>query len=580
MGQISIVKNINGTQPTLSPDNYFVISATTNDEDKFRYVYNLYVFGDKVFEGKATPNPHGLGIINVGDIINDYAENTPVAFSAQTGGGGDSIYVHQTQYYSTPLRDQMVDWWCYFGEEHAKSPTLPVNQFTGLGNEQGEPAFPSGLKKSFLGTMGRNILSNLPKLDIDQYFMINYDNLFPSNQSLFLTNSPRIRNIGSSEYFTLSCLNYILPSESVGNYSYAYDTEYRFYDSDSNLITGYTTSNTRSLGGGPRDTCSEIYPTYTLPTGETQSQWNILHIGAGTKNIFVPSNTSYYQVQLKGYYLSGGTPPTPTPTLTGTDLPSGFESWRLRSCCNPEVSILAGIQSGTTGTIRVYNSTCYWAEQQESGANIIISGSSLYANCDSCIAANECPVTPTKAGEEPTPTPTFTPTQPPVNPDRSGCPDYIYVSEVFQFNIQDDCNPYDTNQFLFKNRYGTWDYYTFNKKKIEQIDISRETYKKFDIDYGSNNPVKLPYNRGLTDYSTNIREIHTYNSGFINESDMYYLEELYTSNDVYMILDNGIPFPINIISTDFEKKTKGRGRDITNLTIQFEFSNNIKLLNK
>ena len=110
--------------------------------------------------------------------------------------------------------------------------------------------------------------------------------------------------------------------------------------------------------------------------------------------------------------------------------------------------------------------------------------------------------------------------------------------------------------------------------------VERETYKKFDISYGSSTPTKDTWSRGLNDYSTKIREIHTYNTGFINEPDMYYLEELYTSNDVYMILDNGVPFPINIITTDFEKKTKGRGKEITNLTIQFEFANNIKLLDK
>ena len=47
-----------------------------------------------------------------------------------------------------------------------------------------------------------------------------------------------------------------------------------------------------------------------------------------------------------------------------------------------------------------------------------------------------------------------------------------------------------------------------------------------------------------------------------------------------MILDNGVPFPINILSNSFEKKTKGRGKEITNITIEFEFANNIKLLDK
>ena len=584
MGQITITKNIEGIQPTLSPDNYFVISANTNNQDKFRYKYDLYIFNNKIFSGKATPNPAGLGIIPVGDILHDYTNNSPVAYSANTTGG-TAIFVHQTNYYSTPIQDEVINWWCYFGEEHTKTGGQPIG-FTGIGTEQGDPAFPSGLKKSFIGTMGRNIFSNLQKLDTDKFFMIDYDGLFPSQQSLFLTNSPRIRDIGQNDYFTLSALNYILPSQSVGNYSYVYDTEYRFYDDNGTQITGYTIANIRDNGGGPRDTCSEIYPTYSLPSDETQSQWNIIHIGAGTNNIYIPNGAKYYEVQIKGNQIEptpGVSPtPSPTPSISSSPLPVGYTSWRLNNCCNPEDYIIAGIQSGTTGSIRVYGSKCYYAFEEQGGATLTISGGSTHANCDACIAQYACAATPTKGeGTTPTPTPTFTPTSPAGGGDRTGCPNYDYVSEIFQFNIIDDCdNPYDTNQFLFKNRYGSWDYYTFRKKKVEQIDIARERYKKFDIDYGSSNPTKEPWSRGLTDYSTQIREIHTYNTGFINEPDMYYLEELYTSNDVYMILDNGIPFPINIISTDFEKKTKGRGKEITNLTIQFEFANNIQLLDK
>ena len=581
MGQISIIKNIDGTQPTLSPDNYFVLSASTNTEDKFRYKFELYIFNEKVFSGTATPNPEGLGIIPVGDILHNYAQNAPIAYES-TAVSGSTIFIHQTNYFSTPLQDEVIEWWCYFGEEHSKGPNLPPVGFTGIGTGQGDPSYPSGAKKSFLGTMGRNLYSNLAKFDTDQFFMIDYDGLFPSQQSLFMTNSPRIRNISRDEYFTLSALNYKIPSESVGNYSYVYDVEYSFYDEDEVLITGYTTNNIRSYGGGPRDTCNETYPLYSLPTGETTSQWNIIHIGAGPKNIFVPDDTAFYRVQIHGYYLSGGTEPTPTPTPS-SDLPAGYTSWNMVNCCNPDDEILLGLEtaSGYTGFVVYYNNRCYRADSQSPGATNYVSGGADYANCDGCIAAHACPVTPTKGDDTtPTPTPTYTPTAPPENPDRDVCNTWVPVSEIFQFNIIEVCDDYDTNQFMFKNRYGTWDYYSFTKKKIEQVDITRERYSKFDIDYGSSNPVKQPYGRGLTDYATQIREIHTYNSGFINQSDMYYLEELYTSNDVYMILDTGIPFPINILDTTFEKKTRGREKEITNLSIQFEFANNIKLLNK
>lgn len=576
MGQISIIKDIEGTQPTLSPDNFFVLSADTNTEFNFRYVYDLYVFNQRVFTGKLTPNPEGVGIVPVGEIIHDFAKNAPVAYIANLTGGTNN-FIHQTENFSTPQQDEVINWWCNFGEEHSTTISSTPTPYTGLGTQIGNPAYPSGLQRSFLGTMGRNIFSNLQKLDTDKFFMNGYDGLFPSTDNLFLTNSPRIRDIGSDEYFTLSALNYILPSEANpnGDYSYVYDAEYNFYDDNGTLISGYTIANTKEYGGGPREACNEDYENYVLPTGETQSYWNVIHIAVGTKNIYIPNGTKYYTLQLRGL------PSTPPPTPTPTTLPPGFTSWRLRRCCEPENFIIAGIESGYTGSVRVYNNTCYYADEAVAGASFIISGGATHANCSSCIDEYACRSIPSKGDNTPTPTPTFTPTSPIGGGARSICPEWNYSSEIFQFNIIDDCdNPYDTNQFLFKNRYGTWDYFTFRKKKVEQIDIQRERYNQFDITYGSANPAKEPFNRGLTDYSTQIREVHTYNTGFINEPDMYYLEELFTSNDVYMILDNGVPFPINILSNSFEKKTKGRGKEITNITIEFEFANNIKLLDK
>tara|TARA_R110000823_G_scaffold4498_3_gene17482 strand:+ start:1647 stop:3407 length:1761 start_codon:yes stop_codon:yes gene_type:complete len=586
MGQLSITKNIDILQPTLSPDNFFVLSADTNNEDKFRYVFNMFIDNNLVYAGKCSPNPEGLGIVTVGNVIDDYAVNTPIAFS-----GSNQIFVHQTEYFSKPPTNEVIEYSMFFGEEHANSSGI-ITGYTGVGKAIGEPAYPSGAKRSYLGTMGRNFYSNLQEYDTNSLMMVGYDNKFPSTESLFLTNSPRIREVGENDYFTLSALNYKFPNQLYPNASFAYDTQYKFYDSDNTLITGYTTNNIRENGGGPRTGCSETFNSYNLPTGETQNMWNIIHIGAGPRNIYVPDGSVYYTVQLLGLNEapppspSAGVSPTPTPTPTTTPapspspLPAGYTKWLFQPCCDGGSQIVLGIESGTTGTVRVYNNKCYYALNQTTDPELaLVPGAPIYSSCIPCKAVYECRAA--VSGSEPTPTPT--PDEalrgtPPV-PDLS-CPDYQPVSELFTFNIQCQYDAFNSRQFIFKNRFGTWDYFRFNYKKVEQIDIDRERYKKFSIDYGSSNPQKTTYRRGITDYSTQIREIHTVNTGFINQSDMYYLEELYTSNDVYLILDNNDLFPVNIISTSFDKKTAGRGKEITNLTLQYEFSNNIKLLNK
>jgi hypothetical protein len=591
MGQISIEKNIDNLQPTLSPDNYFVLSADTNTEDKFRYVFDMTINGEKIYQGKCTPNPNGLGIVTVGDVIDNYALNNPIAFS-----GGSQIFVHQTNYFSKPPTGEVVAYQMFFGEEHADSFGI-ITGYTGVGKSVGDPAYPSGEKRAYLGTMGRNFYSNLQSYDTDKLLMTGYDGLYPSQTSLFMTNSPRIRDIGYDDYFTLSVLNFNFP-QLVPNISYVYDVRYNFYTETNVLITGYTVNNIRSNGGGPRDTCTETYP-FSIPTGETANEWNVIHIGAGPKNIYIPDGSAYYTVQVLGDETVPPTPsvtpsvgvshtPTPTPTvtpsITPSGLPAGYTKWEMSPCCGGGSNIVLGIQSGTTGTIRVYNNACYYALNTTTAApDALVAGSADYASCVSCTAVYECRGSVASDGDEevtPTPIPDELLRGTPPVPTPGVCQDYEPVSELFTFNIECEYDAFNSRQFIFKNRFGTWDYYRFNYKKVEEVAIDRERYKKFSIDYGSANPVKTTYRRGLTDYTTQMREVHTVNTGFINQPDMYYLEELYTSNDVYIILSNGQIFPVNILSTNFEKKTAGRGKEITNLTLTYEYSNNIRLLNK
>jgi hypothetical protein len=162
------------------------------------------------------------------------------------------------------------------------------------------------------------------------------------------------------------------------------------------------------------------------------------------------------------------------------------------------------------------------------------------------------------------------------------CSGYTPVSEVFTFNIEPICSrqgPDTQRQLMFKNRYGHYDYYTFTAGKSEGIAIERQTYKTWNVDWGSSDPSMAQYSRGTTDWQVSMVETHVINSGFLNQPDFMYLEELYTSNEVYEIRQDGGLAPINIVNTEFVKKNKGN-RDITNIELTYIYSNNLSLLYK
>lgn len=173
----------------------------------------------------------------------------------------------------------------------------------------------------------------------------------------------------------------------------------------------------------------------------------------------------------------------------------------------------------------------------------------------------------------------ITPQTPPTGYTQGICAKYDPVSEIFTFNIEPICNRAGVVQLqlMWKNRYGMYDYYTFTANKQEGLNIERQSYNTWSVDWGSDNPLKQNYSRGLTDSQITMTETHVIDTGFINQPDFMFLEELYTSNQVYEITTEGIPRPINIVNTEFIRKNEGN-RTIVNLELTYVYSNNISLM--
>ena len=164
---------------------------------------------------------------------------------------------------------------------------------------------------------------------------------------------------------------------------------------------------------------------------------------------------------------------------------------------------------------------------------------------------------------------------------EGNCSGYTAVSEIFQFNVEPNCSRSSNQhlQLMFLNRYGHYDYYTFIANRYEGIGIERQTYKQINIDWGSPDPNWVQYSRGLTDSEVSMNLTVIVNSGFINQPDFEFLEELYTSNEVYEIQTDGGLRPVNIVSTEFVKKIQGN-RTLYNLELTYVYSNNIQLLGR
>lgn len=364
-----ITKNPSQFQPVLSDDLYFTLSGDTTGKFKYRFVYELYVNDQYVFGGKCTPNPYGLGIVDLQQVLENYCFNNVVSYWNTT-----PIYTHQTFPFSRPSEDETITYFIKCGYEYSDDPLGQVTGFTGVGNSIGNPGFTSDQYKTFKSTMGVNGRATQQSFNIDPFVLSGTPiGTNPTTSGLFLTNSPRIRTLESDEYYTLGFTNYYMnPSTTASTLSEPYYVKYEFFDIDGNLITGTTYENITTNGGGPRTTCNQVYPELFLVDPYQESTWNTLYVGSGPRNIpNFPSNCVQYTVQLYGKFTGttspippsptptpttspGSVTPTPTPTPSSTPICSGCTTYDLiytGDCESLATVSFTNCQFGNTQTI-------------------------------------------------------------------------------------------------------------------------------------------------------------------------------------------------------------------------------------
>ena len=315
---ITVLQQPPSFQPVLTNGLFYTISADTANTFQFRYTYDVYIDGNLEFSAKATPNPYGRGIVDVSRVLKTYCLNNPISLWNTT-----QIYQHQTFPFSRPSQKETINYQVYFGFEYSSTELGAVTAFTGNGLVEGNPGVSSPLKKVFKSTMGVNGRATQQDFNMGPFVLSGSPTTTdPTTSGLFLTNSPRIRNIQDTEYYTLAFTNYYLDTTTI---SEPYYVEYKFYNDQGTLITGVTVDNITTNGGGPRTSCTQVYQELPIiiPSGNTN--FNTLYVGAGPVNLqdIIPPNTAQYTVQLFGKFTGTTSPiqPTPTPTPTPSSTP-------------------------------------------------------------------------------------------------------------------------------------------------------------------------------------------------------------------------------------------------------------------
>lgn len=157
----------------------------------------------------------------------------------------------------------------------------------------------------------------------------------------------------------------------------------------------------------------------------------------------------------------------------------------------------------------------------------------------------------------------------------------VAVSELYAFEIDTRDTRFETKRFWWLNRLGAFDSYSFTLRDTRKVAISKSKYSKLLGGLSGSEWTYTLGDRGQTVLNVIAQESGTVLSNWLSEDEALWMEELFTSPEVYITEVNGDGCdvggtgvtlnidPIVITSSTFEEKVKKTTKNI-NYTIEYD----------
>ena len=158
------------------------------------------------------------------------------------------------------------------------------------------------------------------------------------------------------------------------------------------------------------------------------------------------------------------------------------------------------------------------------------------------------------------------------------------ISQEYTFNIiDDDCKGFEKIRLTWLNRLGAWDYYSFTKRNVRTVETQRTSYKQISGTWNERKYKVHGFKGGQKTFRTKSKERLVLNSDFVTESECTWLEELFTSPEVYILNEfstdgdegyiNKYVQPVTVTSSTYTKQTRAND-NLLQYTLEIERSKN------
>ena len=113
------------------------------------------------------------------------------------------------------------------------------------------------------------------------------------------------------------------------------------------------------------------------------------------------------------------------------------------------------------------------------------------------------------------------------------------ISYEYEYHKKpDDCKGYETIRLTWLNKFGVWDYYNFTQKSIRTYSKESVSFQGQEGTWNGDKFVITGYQGGRRIFKNKATELLTINTNFITDDEAIWLEELFISNNVFILNKN------------------------------------------
>lgn len=133
---------------------------------------------------------------------------------------------------------------------------------------------------------------------------------------------------------------------------------------------------------------------------------------------------------------------------------------------------------------------------------------------------------------------------------------------------------YEGIRLAWLNKFGAWDYYTFNQKSVKSINTNKTNYTQLQGTWNEGNYKPYSYKGGRKTFRVNSKERIQLNTDYMSDAESVWIEELISSPEVYIIKEfdasytptiitsvyNAFVEPVLVTTSSFTRKTKANDK--------------------